>query len=140
MLVLWVAACGGAALDPAIPDGGNSDAGVANAGVKVGFVADLTTRQHGVRGRITVVDATTLSVSGFDYDGGGLSDVRFYGAKGGHYAQGFALGPQLAIGAQSNRAFTFQLPAGRTLADLDGLAVWCVSAGVGFGDGLFHAP
>ena len=106
----------------------------------IGWVADLQTRQHGVTGRVTVTSATSFSVTNFNYDGGGLSDVRFSGGQQDRYAGGFAFGPQLAGSPAAGSMLTLQLPAGRTLADLDGVSVWCVRAGVSFADARFHAP
>ena len=107
---------------------------------QVGWVADLNTRQHGVTGRVTVTSASTFSVTNFRYDGGGLSDVRFYAGQQDRYAAGFAFGPQLAGAPATGTTLTLQLPAGRTLADLDGVSVWCVQAAVSFADARFRAP
>lgn len=108
--------------------------------IQVGWTASLQTRQHGVRGTATVTDATTITFTGFDYDGGGLSNVRVYSGLRGDYRGGFAFGPQLAGQPKSSATFTATLPAGKTLADLDGVSIWCVDASVSFGDAQFRAP
>lgn len=79
-------------------------------------------------------------MTNFSYDGGGLSDVRFYGGRQDKYASGFAFGPQLAGKPATGATLNVELPAGRTLADLDGVSVWCVAAGVSFADARFRAP
>ena len=130
VLGLLVAGCGGSSAvekPPSTPP-------------QIGWVADLTTRQHGVTGRVTVMSATTFSVTNFSYDGGGLSDVRFYAGQQDRYAMGFGFGPQLAGVPAAGTTLTLQLPAGRTLADLDGVSVWCVQAAVSFADARFRAP
>lgn len=130
--------------DAGPPDAGPPDAGLPDAGipgaVQVGWVATFTSFEQGIAGTVIVTGADTLRVTGFKYTGGGLGDVRFYGGKGGLYYNGFAFGPQLAGRAWSGETLDLTLPTGRTLADLDGIAVWCVLAGVDFGDGRFHAP
>ena len=133
-LLLAVAACGGPA-----PGGSTGPTG-SQVGVQTGWVADLVTRQHGVHGRATVTSATTLRVTGFSYDNTALSDVRFLGGKGNAYYKGFAFGPQLAGRVWANDSLDLTLPAGQTIADLDGLSVWCFIAGVSLGDAQFHAP
>jgi len=40
----------------------------------------------------------------------------------------------------AGETITARLPGSMTLDDLDGVSVWCVPAGVSFGDGLFAAP
>ena len=119
--------------------GGSPDSPLA-APPQIGWVADLVSRQHGVGGRVTVASATSFTVTNFSYDGGGLSDVRFYGGRQDRYASGFAFGPQLAGKPVTGATLTVELPAGRTLADLDGVSVWCIAAAVSFADARFRAP
>ena len=129
-LLLTIVACGGAA--PTGPAGPSA--------VQTGWAAELVTRQHGVRGKVTVTSATTLRVTGFSYDNTALSDVRFLGGKSNAYFKGFGFGPQLAGRVWANDSLDLTLPAGQTIADLDGLSVWCFIAGVSLGDAQFHAP
>lgn len=128
LTLVGAAGCGGAAEVP------NSSA------PQIGWVADLVGRQHGVQGRVTITSATSFTVTSFSYDGGGLSDVRFYGGRQDRYGEGFAFGPQLAGMPTSGAMLTADLPAGKTLADLDGVSVWCVKARVSFGEARFRAP
>ena len=125
--------------DAGTPDAGGLDAGIPGA-VQVGWVAKFTSFEQGIAGTATVTGPNTLHLTGFSYSGGGLGDVRFYSGKGGVYFNGFAFGPQLAGRVWSGESLDLTLPPGRTVADLDGIAVWCVRAGVDFGDGRFHAP
>lgn len=103
---------------------------------KVGHTATLAQRSHDVRGTARIVDDCTIELTGFSYDGRGL-DVRIYAAPAGDYANGFAISDDLLGTAYDNGTLRVQLPDGMTLDDLDGIAVWCVEAGVSFGDGLF---
>jgi hypothetical protein len=99
----------------------------------------LRTVQHGVSGMVKVLDNCTLQITNFNYDGGGLPDVFVYGGKGGDYAAGFAIGPNLFGTPVVNGTVLLPLKDG-DLDKLDGVSIWCVRARVNFGDGLFAAP
>jgi hypothetical protein len=103
---------------------------------KVGRSAVLVTEAHGVTGTATVIDDCTIEIKNFSYDGGGLPDVFVYGGKGGNYSSGFAVGPNLFGTRRTNETIQVTLPTG-ALDALDGISIWCVRAGVSFGDGLF---
>jgi Electron transfer DM13 len=111
----------------------------AKTSAKIGQVATLQTRAHGVTGTAKVIDNCTIEMSNFNYDGGGLPDVFAYGGKAGNYAAGFAIGKNLFGTKVTNGSITLTLKDG-DLDNLDGLSVWCVRAGVSFGDGLFIKP
>ena len=108
---------------------------------RVGWVADFSTFAHGVKGRATMTDDCTVTLSGFYYDGNGI-DVRAFAAVNKAYAQGFAVGPQLYRPGQPyvNASVVLKIPAGKTLSDFNSLSIWCVAAKQNFGDGSFHAP
>ena len=82
------------------------------------------------------MDDCTIEIDNFNYDGAGL-DVVFYGGTGGDYTQGPALSVDFVGQSFSNGSIRLQLPTGVDLGDFDGISVWCVTAGVSFGDGLF---
>ena len=106
---------------------------------RVGQSLTFSTKFHGVQGTATIVDDCTIRVDNFFFDGNGI-EVRFYGGLDGDYRNGFPIGPELYNfpTGYEDETLTVQLPAGRTVDDLDGLSVWCVAAGVSFGDGLFE--
>jgi mono/diheme cytochrome c family protein len=107
---------------------------------RVGQVAELTTRFHGVRGTARIADDCTVVIEMFGFDGQGV-DVRVYGATGANYETGFSMSDDLRrAGGYSNDTITATLPVGRTLDDVDGISIWCVPVGASFGDGLFSAP
>lgn len=119
-----------------------ADAGVAmgcgSSHPRVGQIATLTERQHGVGGEVVVVDDCTLEVRGFTFDGRGI-DVRFYAGTGLDFSDGFAMGDNLVRSrAYEGETFTVRLPPGRTLDDLDSISVWCIPVGLSFGDGIFE--
>jgi Electron transfer DM13 len=104
---------------------------------KIGQTATLSTRSHGVTGTAKVVDDCTIEISNFNYDGGGLPDVFFYGAKSSNYSAGFAIGENQFGKKQANSAVKLTLKD-KELDNIDGISLWCVRAGVSFGDGLFR--
>lgn len=131
---------------PMGPDAGTTgevDAGPSNCGTshpRVGQTATFTTLFHGVSGTARIIDDCTIVLEMFDYDGNGI-DVRVYGGIGGNYADGFAMTDDLLRpGGYSNTTITAKVPAGKTLDDLDGVSIWCVTVGANFGDARFPAP
>jgi hypothetical protein len=105
---------------------------------KVGWIAELETKSHNVKGTAKIVDNRTIEVSGFHYDGQGPA-VYWYGAKNGNFEEGFQIGDELTQ-SYSGETVTLELPDGKTLDDLDGISVWCVEFSVDFGSGTFEPP
>jgi Electron transfer DM13 len=139
---LALAACGGGgSADPVAQPAAQPVAATAacgKTGAKIGQVANLSTRSHNVKGQAKVIDDCTLEISNFSYDGGGLSKVFVYGGKGGNYAAGFAIGPNLKGTVFNNQTLRVTLQAG-DLDKLDGISIWCTDAIANFGDGRFAA-
>jgi Electron transfer DM13 len=106
---------------------------------KVGQIATLSTKAHGVSGKARIVDDCTIEITNFNYDGGGLPDVFVYGAKAKNYAAGFAIGTNLFGKSQTNATLVLTLKD-KEIDNLDGISIWCVRAGANFGDGTFVAP
>lgn len=109
---------------------------------RAGWVADLSTNSHGVNGFVTIVDADTVQVDNFYYDGLGAS-VYFYLATADTkpaFIAGQQIGPQLLGTVYTNGALTIDLPAGTTLDGQNAVSVWCVVANANFGSGVFVAP
>ncbi|MBL8954098.1 MAG: DM13 domain-containing protein [Myxococcaceae bacterium] len=127
------------------PDAGDPGPGsggaCAKTHAKVGWYADLATYAHGVRGRATITDDCTVTLSDFHYDGNGI-DVRLYGGIARDFVNGFPIGGQLYRPGQPyvNVTLPMRLPEGKTLDELDSVSVWCVAARHNFGDGVFRAP
>lgn len=127
------------------PDSGMGDGGMPDTGPsgctathpRVGQTAVLSMDFHRTTGTVRIVDDCTLVVEDFGYDGTGI-DVRFYGGIGGNYRSGFAISDDLLLsGGYDGATLTLTLPSGRTLDEMDGVSLWCVAAGVSFGDGQF---
>lgn len=141
VLTLALAACGGGGSDPVPPPATQPPAQIAacsKTSAKIGQIANLSTRSHNVKGQAKVIDDCTLEISNFSYDGGGLSKVFVYGGKGGNYAAGFAIGPNLKGTVFNNQTLRVTLQAG-DLDKLDGISIWCTDANANFGDGTFAA-
>ncbi|MCA9600673.1 MAG: DM13 domain-containing protein [Polyangiales bacterium] len=119
-------------------DGGIQGRQCASTHPAIGKTAALSTFAHAVDGTATIVDDCTIRFDDFSYDGGGI-DVRIYAGKAGDYdpPTGFAISPNIKGVAFRGETFAVQLPEGKSLDDLDGVAVWCTDVGVSFGDGLF---
>jgi Electron transfer DM13 len=140
-----IAACGGGSDPPAnlTPMVSMDAAPLPNAGAsctktspKIGQVATLSTRGHGVSGQARVIDDCTIELTNFNFDGGGLPDVFVYGAKGAAYSTGFAIGGNLFGKPQTNSTILLTLKD-KEIDNLDGISIWCVRASVSFGDGIF---
>ena len=72
-------------------------------------------------------------------NGNGI-DIRIYAGLDGDYTAGFAISDNLynfPVGYEDT-TLTLTLPEDRTLDDVDGVSVWCVTVGVSFGDGIFQ--
>ncbi|GDY28310.1 hypothetical protein AHAT_42000 [Agarivorans sp. Toyoura001] len=105
---------------------------------KVGQVAILDTKAHGVSGRVEIVDNCTLEVTTFNYDGGG-PDVLFYGAPTSNYnVGGFNIGSTINGPIYNNDSLSLNLASASQLDALGGISVWCRDFSVSFGDGLFN--
>lgn len=131
----------GVATAPATATAGGASTPLAceKTNAKVGQVATLSTRSHGVSGKVVVIDNCTLEIRNFNYDGGGLSRVFVYGGKAGNYAAGFPVGNNLRGTQFVNQTVTITLSAG-DLDKMDGVSIWCSDANANFGDGVFTAP
>jgi hypothetical protein len=92
-----------------------------------------------VSGVARIVDNCTIEVTAFNYDGGGLPDVFFYGGVNNDYRNGFPIGANLFGRPMVNATVTLTLRDG-DLDRMDGISVWCVRANANFGDGKFAAP
>ena len=111
---------------------------------KVGWEAELQTHFHQVSGTVRILDEYTLEVEHFYYDGGGPA-VYFWldgpnPISGGRtYLLGSSVGQRLN-GMPWDDAYIATLDTGGiSLADVEGISVWCEDFKVSFGDGLFMA-
>jgi Electron transfer DM13 len=139
---LTLSACGGGSDSPTtnpVLSSASTGTTCTKLSPKVGQIATLSTKAHGVSGKARIVDDCTIEITNFNYDGGGLPDVFVYGAKAKNYAAGFAIGPNLFGKSQTNSTLVLTLKD-KEIDNLDGISIWCVRASANFGDGTFAAP
>ena len=104
---------------------------------KIGSTATLDGSFHDVGGVATIVDDCTIRIDNFTFDGTGIN-VQVYGGLNEAYSSGFTMSGDIRrADAYEGETLTVQLPEGTSLDELDGLSVWCVPAGISFGDGQF---
>ena len=111
--------------------------GCGNTHPMVGARAALSTRQHGVRGTVTIVSDCSFRIDNFFYDGGG-PNVRVYGAVASNFRTGFNTSDNLAGRSYLNESLTLYLPVGKTLNDMNSVSIWCSDFNVNFGSATFQ--
>jgi mono/diheme cytochrome c family protein len=126
---------------PVRPDAGPPSSGCPKTHPRVGWKADLgiNTGEGEVSGFVTMIDDCTLELTSFSYNGDGI-EVRVFGSKASNFRPGFTIGPDLVGKRFVKATMRVQLPAGKTLDDLDWVSIWCVRARADFGSGPFRAP
>jgi cytochrome c len=126
---------------PAVADGGPPVSACPKTHPRVGWKADLgmNTGEGEVSGFVTMIDDCTLELTSFSYNGDGI-EVRVFGSKVSNFRPGFTIGPDLVRRRFVKATLRVQLPAGKTLDDLDWVSIWCVRARADFGSGPFRAP
>jgi len=109
---------------------------------RAGHSADLQTVDHQVDGRVTIVDADTLRVENFFYDGFGAQAFFRLGRATSEaaFASGLQLAPELARRPYRGETFLLDLPAGTNLDGYVAVSVWCVPFGFSMGFGTFEGP
>jgi hypothetical protein len=115
--------------------------GCGSTHAKVGWTAELRNRFHGIGGTATIVDDCTIVIEDFTFDGNGIV-IEVYTGLGGDYDAGFSISDNLYNfpTGYHGETLTLTLPEDRSMDDLDGISIWCVTVGVNFGDGTFMAP
>lgn len=110
---------------------------------RVGWKTTLSTLGHGVSGTATIIDARTVRLSGFNYDGGGPRVYAYLGTSNTQAAfiSGRIIGSRLnSPFAYSNATIDLQLPEGQTLDGFSALSIWCDEFNINFGSGTFEPP
>ncbi|XP_063541706.1 uncharacterized protein LOC134750472 isoform X4 [Cydia strobilella] len=99
----------------------------------------LTQLEHGVRGHVYAVDARTLYIQGFYYDGEGPAAYFYVGTSGAPSATGATRlrderGNTNPLRKYRGEGVALALPDNLTLKDIRWFAVWCDEYSVNFGD------
>ncbi|CAG9794628.1 unnamed protein product [Diatraea saccharalis] len=105
-------------------------------GKQLGPLSEL---HHGVRGTVYAVDARTLYIDGFHYDGVGPAAYFYVGTSKSPSATGATRlrderGGTGPLRRYRGEGVTISLPDGQTLKDVRWFSVWCDDYSVNFGD------
>ncbi len=113
-----------------------------NADARAGWSAPLSRLQHAVSGTVSIVDARTLRLDNFNYDGGGPLVYVYLGREdsASAFSTGLPVGAPLERRAYVNETLVLTLPQGQTLDKYTAVSIWCARFGVNFGSGVFAAP
>lgn len=109
---------------------------------RTGWQTELSELAHEVRGVVTIVDADTIRLDNFYYDGLGL-EVYVTLAKrqtDASFAQGLRVGKDLVGNSFANDTLILDLPKGETVDDYRAVSIWCATIGMNFGSGQFRHP
>ncbi len=110
----------------------------------IGDTAEFTTLFHDVAGTVTVVDEDTFRVDDFVYDGQAPAVYFYLGVEDTQqsYVDGLQVQPLLSgmVFDGTQGPLFYDLPAGSTFDDYNGISVWCVQFSANFGSGAFSAP
>ncbi|KAL0276587.1 UNVERIFIED_CONTAM: hypothetical protein PYX00_004134 [Menopon gallinae] len=102
------------------------------------FIGKLTEFHHGVSGEVYAVDARTLHLRNFNYDGEGPAAYFYVGNSKGPGINGIRIrderGTTNVLPKYRNRHITLTLPEGKTLQNIRWFSVWCDEFSVNFGD------
>jgi hypothetical protein len=108
---------------------------------RAGWQATLSTRAHGVRGTVTIVDADTFRVDDFFYDGGGIAVYFILAAADDNnlFRTERLVTERNFLGMpQNGGSVTVDLPAGTTFDGYNAISLWCLPAQANFGSGTFQ--
>ncbi|ADE53068.1 DM13 domain-containing protein [Coraliomargarita akajimensis] len=103
----------------------------------VGDEAELVTRHHGVSGTARIVNNRTIEIRDFNFDGQGLV-VEIYLGTDSTYTNYISISGELVRATPYiDETLVLDVPAGTDIDAYTHISVWCVTAGVSFGDGVF---
>lgn len=108
---------------------------------RAGYKTELSMLFHDVAGTVTIVDANTIAVQNFSYDGTAPL-VYFYLAEEdlkASFENGIPIGPLLDR-EYSNENLVLDLSGSQTLDGYNAVSVWCVAFKANFGSGTFADP
>ncbi len=133
VLLPLLAACG--------PSVGSGDGVMDDSEVpQPGWVAEFTTHQHDVAGRAEILDASTIELQDFTFDGQGINARLFLAVDGATFTEDYELSDNLVGEAIDSETFEVQIPDQAELETWNLITLWCVPAAVSFGDGVFQPP
>uniref|UniRef100_A0A8D8LP46 Protein Skeletor, isoforms D/E n=1 Tax=Cacopsylla melanoneura TaxID=428564 RepID=A0A8D8LP46_9HEMI len=102
------------------------------------YIGPLKGYHHSVQGEVYAVDARTLHIKDFTYDGQGPAAFFWVGSSSQPDASGYALRDErqstVELKSYRKKSVTLTLPEGKSLNQIKWFSVWCESAAVNFGD------
>jgi len=105
------------------------------------LVGVLSSNHHQVNGKLYVVDAKTLLLKDFTYDGQGRDAFFFGGGDSSPNPVGFIIPNEYyrtsVLHRYLNAEFTLTLPPGKSVSDLSWFSVFDLESGVSFGEVIF---
>jgi hypothetical protein len=106
---------------------------------RTGWKARLSTLAHGVSGSVEILDADTLRIESFNYDGGGSGVYLSLAPEDteASFLTGLPVGPLLSGTIYVGDTLIVDLPPGLTLDDYNAVSVWSIDSAVNFGSGTF---
>ncbi len=108
---------------------------------RAGWKATLSTRGHGVSGKVTIVDEDTFRVDNFYYDGGGVNVHFIVAPNAASFTTNRIVTERNFLGSRfTGGSVAVDLPAGRTFDGQNTISLWCIPYASDFGSGTFAAP
>ena len=106
--------------------------------VAIGSTASLIEHAHDVGGTATLVDAQTIEITGFSYDGEGI-DARFFLVQDGAAfdTTNEISGNLVGTGPYRDDTLTLTIPTTVDPTSWDAITLWCIPFGASFGSGVF---
>lgn len=103
------------------------------------LIGSLESQYHGIRGDVYAVDARTLFIKGFSYDGKGQDALFYAGSSSRVGTDGFVIPNEDGSTESLSRAYedqdlTLTLPEGKTIKEIRWLTVWSRSFSEAFGE------
>ena len=108
---------------------------------RAGWETHLIPAGHNVKGTATILDARTIRLTHFSYDGTAPDMYVYVGTNRTSEAMlnGLTVSPRLAR-AYNNETYTVQLPPGQTWDGWNAISIWCRAVQRNFGWGTFAPP
>lgn len=107
---------------------------------RIGWEAELIGSAHDVSGTAVLVAEDRLEIRDFYYDGGGLNARFFLVAAGARFNRDIELTGNLVGSPSDGETLVLDLPEGLEADAWNAITLWCIPAGVSFGEGVFGPP
>jgi hypothetical protein len=106
---------------------------------KIGYSGTLSSLDGGLGGTVTVVDATTLKISGYKLEDASAPALYWWGATDDNLSGGFRISNAQVTSRAASDSLTIKLDAGKTTADFVTVGLWCEKFSADFGQARLTA-